>query len=496
MLEAPRTVRIDHEVGIIGAGFGGILAALQLKQAGRTFLVFERATGPGGVWRENVYPGCACDIRSHLYSIAAQPNPAWSSSFARQPEILQYLKDVVARNDLQTSLRYGVEITAARFLEAEGCWELADKQRSRYYVRTLILAAGSHNRPSTPSIPGRETFRGEMFHSSAWNPSVVLAGKRVAIIGTGASSIQIVPKIASTVAHLDVFQRTPAWLLPRGDRDTTSFERWLFRRFPMSQRLVRGLVYWILEMSGLAFHGNELLNRVLTRVALRKLATEVRDPAVRQQLTPRYKLGCKRVVLSDDFYSAFNRPNVTLVTDPIREITPDGIVAMNGQQYHVDVIVFATGFLVTEMDGYLNIVGKGGRVLKEEWGENGMEAYRGIHVAGYPNLALLMGPNSGLGHSSVIHVMESQMRYILSWLDQLDQAGPGSYFDVRPDRQRDYNANLQKRLTKTVWASGCQSWYLDQHGRNSTVFPGLTCDYRRATARFHADDYDVVRCAI
>lgn len=493
MREALSTVRVDHEVGIIGAGFGGIIAALQLKRAGRrSFVVFERAMEPGGVWRENVYPGCACDIRSHLYSIATQPNPGWSSSFARQSDILQYLKDVLTRNGLQGSVRYGVEIIAATFLEREGCWQLTDQRGSRCYVRTMIVATGSHNRPSTPSIPGLDTFRGEMFHSSAWNSSVVLAQKRVAVIGTGASAVQIVPNIAPAVAQLDVFQRTPAWLLPRGNRNITSFERWLFRHFPFGQKLERELTYWLLELSGLAFHGNELLNRVLTHIALRKLSTEVRNPAVRQRLTPRYKLGCKRVVVSDDFYPAFNRSNVRLITEPIREITTDGILTMDGQRYDVDVIVLATGFIVTEMDGYMDIVGRGGRILREDWDANGMEAYLGVHVSGYPNLALLMGPNSGLGHSSVLHVMESQMRYIVSWLEQLDGAGPASYFDVRPERQRRYNADIQRRLTKTVWASGCKSWYLDRNGRNSTVFPGLTNAYRNATARFQVGDYDLV----
>ncbi len=493
----PSTIRVDHEVGIVGAGFGGILAALQLKQAGRSsFVVFERASEPGGVWRENVYPGCACDIRSHLYSIATQPNPGWSSSFARQPEILQYLKDVVARNGLQSSLRYGIEITAAEFLEPEGCWRVTDQRGSRCYVRTLIVATGSHNRPLTPSIPGLGTFKGGMFHSSAWNSSVVLAQKRVAVIGTGASAAQIVPNIAETVDQLVVFQRTPAWVLPRRDRNITSFERWLFRHFPLGQKLERELVYWLLELSGLAFHGNELLNRVLTRVALRKLAKEIRDPSVRQRFTPRYKLGCKRIVVSDDFYPAFNRSNVRLVTEPIREITTEGVLAADGRQYDVDVIVLATGFIVTELDGYMDIVGRGGRILKEDWGANGMQAYLGIHVSGYPNLALLMGPNSGLGHSSVIHVMESQMRYILRWLEELDRAGPGSYFDVQSDRQRSYNADIQRRLTKTVWASGCKSWYLDRNGRNSTVFPGLTKGYRKATARFQMDDYDLIESAI
>lgn len=500
MLDALNAARsdctIDYETGIIGAGFGGILAALELKRAGRnSFAVFERSQEPGGVWRDNTYPGCACDIRSHLYSIATEPNPSWSSDFASQAEILQYLKDVLVRNELQGQIRYGVEIVRARFLEAWGCWQLTDQARKLYHVRTLIFAPGSHNRAVIPAIPGLETFHGEMFHSSAWKPAVALEGRRVAVVGLGASAVQIVPSIASTVAKLDVFQRTPAWVLPRFNRNITRIERWLFRHFPAVQALVRGIIYWILELTGVAFHGNDFLNWLMTQVALLKLAMQVRDPSVRKRLTPTYKLGCKRVLLSDDFYPAFNRSNVTLHSESIIEINADGIVTDDGAFHPADLIVFATGFLVTDMAGYMRIEGRGGRVLNEEWDRDGMEAYRGVHVSGYPNLAILMGPNSGLGHSSVIHVMESQMNYILKWLEELDKADPSAYFDVRSDRQRTYNEDLQHKLAKTVWASGCSSWYLDRNGRNSTVFPGLTRAYRKATARFHRDDYELVEPA-
>jgi cation diffusion facilitator CzcD-associated flavoprotein CzcO len=489
-VEEPDAATTD--VAVIGAGFGGIVAALELKKAGRNFVVFERAEQPGGVWRDNIYPGCACDIQSHLYSIETEPNPDWTTYFASQVEILQYLKDVVRRNGLLRHIRLGVEIASAQFLETEGCWQLTDRNGHDYKARSLIVAIGSHNRPWKPAFPGEKRFSGELFHSSAWNPSVRLDGKRVAVIGTGASAVQIVPRIATSVAQLTVFQRTPAWVLPRGDRATSRFERWLFRQLPYSQKLLRDLIYWVLELSGLAFHGNDPINRILTRVALRKLSREVPDAATREKLTPPYKLGCKRVVLSDDFLPAFNRPNVTLVTDGIVEITANGLATADGTHHQADVIVMATGFVVTEMDGYLDIFGRDGRSLNDEWTAHGMQAFLGIHVEGYPNLALLMGPNSGLGHSSVIHVMESQMRYIMSWLKSLDKLDGGACFDVKPERQHDYNKSLQTRLAKTVWASGCNSWYLDRKGRNSTVYPGLTYRYRKATAVFRPDDYNLV----
>ena len=494
---ASADIGLDHGVGIIGAGFAGLTAAIQLLGAGRTSLaVFERAGELGGVWRDNVYPGCACDVRSHLYAIASDPNPDWPSSYARQADILAYLKQVAERRHVARRIQFGVDIVEALFLEAAGCWRLTDAGGGVRHVRVLILATGPLNRPSLPAIQGLERFGGRVMHSSAWDSCVNLAGKRVAVVGTGASGVQVIPNIAGQVAKLTVFQRSAPWVMPRGDRRTTRLERWVFRRLPFTQALARGVIYWALEGVGSAFFGNLMLARLLRRVALRKLKREVRDPQLRKRLTPDYALGCKRLTVSDDFLPTFNRENVELVTDPIAEVTQDGIRTRSGADHPLDHIVFATGFVVADPDDLLRVVGRGGRVLPEQWAEEGAQAYRGVTVAGYPNLAMLLGPNSALSYSSVIHVVESQMRYVLGYLDALDAAGPGAALDVKTTVQVAFNADVQARLAGTVWASGCRSWYLDRAGRNAGILPEPGHRYRRRMSRFDAEAYEGVRTAM
>jgi cation diffusion facilitator CzcD-associated flavoprotein CzcO len=375
--------------------------------------------------------------------------------------------------------------------EADACWEVHDENGSICRVKMLILATGPHSRPRMPSFPGQATFSGDMFHSAAWDASVKLAGKRVAVVGSGASAVQIVPNIAAEVSHLDVFQRSAPWILPRGSRRIGGFSQWLFRRVPLLQTLSRQIIYWAMEFVGLAFMGNDRIGHWLSGIALRKLAREVKDTAVRTKLTPDYKFGCKRVLVSDDFYPAFNRPNVALVTEKIVRIEPNGIRAGDGHLYEADVIVFATGFIVADTDNYLRVVGTGGRVLADEWNRDGCEAYLGINVAGYPNMALLLGPNSGLSHSSALHVMESQMRYIVQYLEEISKEG-STWLDVKPEVQSLYNVKVQSRLVGTVWAAGCTSWYLNRNGSNAAIYPGLTWQYRRATAQLNASDYVAV----
>ncbi len=485
---------VDYEIGVIGAGFAGLTAAIQLLGAGRSSLaVFERAGELGGVWRDNVYPGCACDVRSHLYAIASDPNPDWPSSYARQADILAYLKGVAERRGVARRIQFGVDIVEALFREDAGCWRLTDAGGGVRHVRVLILATGPLNRPSFPRFPGLEQFGGSFAHSAAWDTSLDLAGKRVAVIGTGASGVQVVPNIAGQVARLTVFQRSAPWVMPRGDRRTTRLERWLFRRLPVTQALVRGVIYWALEGVGSAFFGAAWLARVLRAVALRKLKREVSDPQVRAKLTPDYAIGCKRLTVSDEFLPTFNRPNVELVTDPIAEITRAGIRTRSGVDYPLDHIVFATGFIVADPDDFLRVVGRDGRVLPEQWAEEGAQAYRGVTVAGYPNLAMLLGPNSALSYSSVIHVVESQVGYVLKYLDALDAAGSGAALDVRTEVQAAFNTDVQAKLEGTVWASGCRSWYLDRAGRNAGILPEPGHRYRRRMSRFDAEAYKVVR---
>lgn len=485
-------MQIDYQVGIVGSGFGGLIAALELNKSGRnSFIIFERAAELGGVWRDNIYPGCACDVKSNLYSIATERNPDWSFAFSTQPEILQYLKDVAQKYGLEKHIRYNTKIVRMRFVEEHGCWEVLDQDRNRVVVTMMIMATGPQDRPYLPAIKGQETFKGAKFHSAAWDPCSDFTGKRVAIIGTGASSVQIVPQIAPIVARLLVFQRTAAWLIPRRDRKIYAFERWLYRYLPFVQYLSRGYIYWLMEVVGISFTGNPHMNRLLTKIALWKLRQEVDDSQTREKLTPDYKIGCKRILISDDFYPTFNRPNVELITEHISEITQDGIRTQDGQYYGVDAIVFATGFVVADIENYIEITGMQGRVLTDEWDRSGAEAYRGINVSGYPNLGFILGPNSGLSHSSALHVMESQMNYIMQYLEQLEKHGNKTYLDVKPEVQKIYNAILQSKFENTTWASGCKSWYINKNGKNTAIYPGLTKQYRKETRALDLNDYIV-----
>jgi cation diffusion facilitator CzcD-associated flavoprotein CzcO len=477
-------MKMDYQIGIIGAGFAGLVAALRLKKSGReSFLIFERAGEIGGTWRDNTYPGCACDVASPLYSFSQELNPAWSRLFSPQPEILTYMKDVVQKNNLEPHIRYNTDIVEAQFYKETGGWVVKDRAGSTTTVQVLIAGTGPLNRPSFPVSTGMDTFRGRSFHTAQWDPTYNLRGKKVAVIGTGASAIQLIPEIAPVVDHLTVFQRTPAWVTPRKDKAFTEKEKRRFSRFPLLMKLRREAIYWFNEMVGLGFTGNAPINRIMRSVAVRRLTKQVNDPALRRRLTPSYKIGCKRILISNDYYTTFNRKNVTLVTDTIESFIPEGIVA-GGKQHHFDAVVFATGFVAADIELYVKIIGPDGDNLIDHWKTTGAEAYLGTTVAGYPNLCFLLGPNTGLGSNSVVHMMESQMNYIMQYILHLETAGIGSYFDLKPEVQENYNTKLQKKFKGTVWSSGCKSWYLNRAGKNTTLFPRLASTFRRLTKKF------------
>ncbi|AQG80168.1 flavin-containing monooxygenase [Spirosoma montaniterrae] len=483
----------DVDVAIVGAGFAGLGAAIRLQQRGKTsFVIFERASDVGGTWRDNVYPNCACDVPSHLYSFSFAPNPAWSRKYSPQPEILTYLQNVVEQFTLRPYIRFRTDIVRTEFSEQTGFWTLTDRAGNVTTARVVVGATGPLNRLSLPKLPGIETFTGPAFHTSNWNTSTDLTGKRVAVVGTGASAIQVVPAIAPKVAQLTVFQRTAPYVTPRQDRQTSAFEQRLFASIPLVRKAYRGAIFWLNELTGLSFLGNETLHKVGSSIARKHLETAISDPELRRKATPDYKMGCKRVLVSDDYYPALARPNVELVTDPIAEVRPNSLVTTDGTERPVDVLIYATGFTVASIVSDLSIRGRAGRKLFDEWLTTGPQAHYGITVSGFPNLLLLVGPNTGLGHNSIVHIIESQLNYMISYLDLLDRAGEGVFLDVRPDAQEAYNNTIQQRMIGTVWASGCRSWYMDAQGRNTTIWPALASTYRNATRRVNPADYE--RC--
>jgi cation diffusion facilitator CzcD-associated flavoprotein CzcO len=478
---------VHRRIAIVGAGFGGIGTAIRLKQRGYDdFVVFDRGDDVGGTWRDNTYPGCACDVPSHVYSFSFAPNPDWSRSFSGQPEIWDYLRACVTRYGLAPHLRLRHEVLEADWDEATGRW-LIETSQGRYSADVLVAAGGPLNDPSIPDLPGLAAFSGEVFHSSRWNHDHDLTGRRVAVIGTGASAIQFVPEIAPDVARLHLFQRTPAWIMPRADRAITDLERRLFRAFPPTQRAVRAGIYWAREGTAAGFLYPAVM-RAGMAVARRHLRKSVADPRLREKLTPSYTMGCKRVLLSNDYYPALTRDNVEVVTDGITEVRPDGIVTRDGTLHEVDTMIFGTGFHVTDAPVARLIRGRDGRTLADTW-QGSMRAYRGISVTGFPNLFMLLGPNTGLGHNSVVFMIECQITYLLGALRHLDRAGVPA-MEPTPRAQEAFVASVDRRMKGTVWTSGgCRSWYLDATGRNSTLWPGYTWSYWLRTRRFDPGAY-------
>jgi cation diffusion facilitator CzcD-associated flavoprotein CzcO len=479
---------------IAGAGFAGLAMAIQLRKAGRnSFLILEKAAEIGGTWRDNTYPGCACDIPSHLYSFSFDLNPNWTRMYPSQPEIWRYMQDVVDKYHLRSSIRLHSELVEAAFDETECLWRVRLRTGERLSARFLVAGTGPLSKPAIPEIPGLEQFQGRVFHSACWDHSYDLQGKRVAVIGTGASAIQFVPEIAPKVRQLHVFQRTPPWIVPRMDRPMRGVERWLFRHVPGCMRLFRALLYFRNELLVPGFAGNTRWLAKPTRMALEHLSRQVPDESLRKRLTPTYQIGCKRVLISNDYYPALTRPNVELVTDAICEINAAGVVTKDGTQRDVDAIILGTGFRVTDFLAPVRIAGRGGVELTEAWRRQGARAYYGITVSGFPNLFILVGPNTGLGHNSIIFMIESQVRYVLDCMRKLD-ARRARALEVRPGVQDRFNTQIHARLEKAVWsAGGCKSWYLDEHGRNPTLWPGSTISYWRQTRSARLSDYQITR---
>ena len=480
-----------HDVLIIGAGFAGLGTAIRLQQSGvEDIAILERSDRVGGTWRDNTYPGAACDIPSLLYSYSFAPNPQWSRGYSGSEEILAYIDDMVARFDLKRYIEFGAEVVAAAFDADAGCWAVECADGSTRRGRSLVMAAGPLSNASLPGITGIDTFTGRKVHSARWDHDYDFAGKRVAVIGTGASAVQIIPELAKQVAQLTVYQRTAGWVIPRADYRTPAWTKRLFGSVPLTQRAAREGLFWVHESMALGMVWSTPLTRVIERIATAHLRRQVRDPWLRRQLTPDFRAGCKRMLVSNDYYPALQQPNTKLITWPIATISPHGIRTSDGIERQFDAIVFATGFDVSNTGTPFPITGVDGRVLGDEW-RGGVRAYKSINVSGYPNLFFTFGPNSGPGHNSALVYMEQQLDYIVRGVRTILERNLRS-LDVRDDVQVRYNEQIQRRLKRTTWNSGCQSWYLTEDGFNGAMYPGFATQYARQMGELKLADYRMI----
>ncbi len=480
------------DVLIVGAGFSGICMGIKLIEAGmRSFLIIEKSEDIGGTWWDNRYPGCACDIPSHLYSFSFEPSSDWSRMYPGQQEIHDYLKRCVEHYGLAPYLRLNTRFRDAIWDESAGVWNATAGDGIRIRARVLVSGMGALHVPRYPELPGLERFEGPAFHSSTWDHGAGLAGKNVAVVGTGASSIQFVPQIAPCVGKLHLFQRTPAWIVPR--LDFAISEKWKrrFRRVPLFRWAFRQYIFWRQEVRVLGFLGNESFRKKVEAISLRHLARHIKDPKLRAALTPNYQLGCKRVLVSDDFYPSLNRSNVELVTKAIAEVREHSIVTEDGTERPVDVLIYGTGFRATEPLIGCRVVGRGGVEIHDAW-QKRMSAYLGVTVSGFPNFFMLLGPNTGLGHNSVVLMIEAQVRYAIKCL-KLMKRRKQRVLEVRPEIQRSFVEEIYRRMGRTVWLSGgCHSWYQDQNtGEVTTLWPGSVVSYLRRTRSVSASDYEL-----
>lgn len=484
-----RPGRSGIPVAIVGSGFSGLNMGISLKKAGFTnFTIFERADEVGGTWRDNIYPGCACDVPSHLYCYSFEPNPGWSEAYSGSREIQAYILRCAEKYGIRPHVRFNTPVTGATYDEGSGMWTLRTGGGGEFRARVLVSAAGGLSDPSYPDIEGLGTFRGKLLHTSRWDPDYPLKGRRVGVIGSGASAIQVVPAIAPDVASLAVYQRTPPWIVPRMNQKITERRKALYRNFPPALWARRQMIYWMLEgFAPFLILENDRIKSLVEQIALQHIRRSVKDPGLRRKVTPDYRIGCKRMLISNDWYPALQRPNVELVTDGITRITPNGIVSRDGRERELDAIVCATGFRVPSAGAPFPVVGRSGHSLGEAW-RNGSEAYKGVACTGFPNLFFLMGPNTGPGHTSVLAYTEKQVDYIVQAVESLHRHNLRSV-EVKEPVQSRFNRNLDRRMKHTVWTSGCASWYLAPNGRNTTLYPGYNWEYRLRVSHFNEAEY-------
>lgn len=477
----------EVEVAVVGSGFSGLAMARQLKRSfNDDFVVLERGDDVGGTWRDNTYPGCTCDVPSHLYSFSFALNPEWSNTFSPQPEIRAYIRRVAEEHGLMPHIRLNTEMLSAEWDQRSQRWRI-ETSRGSLAARVLIAGPGPLSEPRIPDVPGVETFKGKVFHSADWDHEHDLRGGRVAVVGTGASSIQFVPRIQPDVAELHLFQRTAPWITPRPDRPLTRIEKRLYRRLPAAQRLMRRGIYWGRELYAIPML-RARLSRIVKFIALRQLEHQVPDPELRAKLTPDYAPGCKRILVANDYYPSLTRPNVEVLTGGVKEIRENSVVNADGSEREVDTIIFGTGFHVTDLPIGRHVRGRDGRTLDELW-EGSPQMHRGTAVAGYPNFFFLLGPNTGLGHTSVVLMAEAQARYIARAIGHIRSRGLATV-EVRAGAQRAWNEEVQRRMNGTVWTSGgCASWYIDSKGLNTTLWPDFSFRFVRAMRDFRPEEF-------
>ena len=472
---------------IIGAGFGGLGMAIRMKQEGHTdLLLIEKGADVGGCWRDNTYPGAACDVPSHLYSFSFEGHYPWSRRFAPQAEILAYLRHCAAKYDIQRHIRFNTEVTAAEWQDASQHWQISLSDGSTLTARALITATGQLNQPAYPPLQGIESFHGPHFHSARWNHGVDLRGKTVAVVGTGASAIQFVPEVARVAKKLILFQRSAAYVISKPDRAYSKAEHLLLEKLPFTHTLDRARIYAANEARVLGFTSFQRAMELYKWLFRRQLTSQVKDPELRDKLTPDYPMGCKRILMSNDYYPALTQANVEVINQGISAVDTSGLIDSSGHHHEADVIIYGTGFRATEFLTPIAITGRGGMRLNDVW-QDGAEAYLGISVHGFPNLFMLYGPNTNLGHNSIIYMLESQFHYVLQCLERLQQQ---PVLEVRAEVQSAFNQRIQQQIRDTVWDKGCSSWYKTDSGKNTANWPGFTFDYRRRTRQLDPADFE------
>ena len=473
---------------VIGTGFSGLCMAIKLKEAGfQRFVVLEKGPEVGGVWRENTYPGAACDIPAELYSFSFAMKTDWSRRYPPQPEIQSYMKECAERFGLYPFIRFNTAVSGARYIEDSAVWEVELAGGEVLRSRILVTGVGQLSRPAMPAIEGLESFAGTRFHSAQWDADFDPAGKRIGVIGTGASAIQFIPELAKSAAQVEIFQRTPPYVMPKPDRAYTALDRWMMKHVPGYKELNRKIWYAAGEKSTGAFNNDSRLAAAYKRLTLWNMRRHIKDPQLRAKLTPDYPIGCKRVLFSHNYFQALAQDNVDVISDPIKQVTAQGLIA-GEQSYEFDALIYGTGFRATEFLAPMQISGAQGQQLSEVWAD-GAEAYKGVSVHGFPNLFMLYGPNTNLGSNSIIFMIECQVGYIMQCVQRLKRGGFKAV-DVKAQVMQAYNSDIQNKLKASVWSAGCSSWYHNEQGKVTNNWPGLTQEYKQLLAKLDSDSFD------